>query len=320
MPKTGQAGNRTHHTFEQGLPVRTTRSVFFVKSCGRSQGTPVQSTQSTQAEFEIGHVLEPVGRPSGFVCTQAIVSRPPSNSGLAVARQRWWVEVEFNSEADIMIVEKCLAGSSVRLMELAGRFYIEDPVLRNEMEMDDVWRYATDGLVRLNSAIQLCCGHYVPARFLCGVELFQENFGQSFVATHIVHHGKRELEDILTFLRRDDTSFPRIVELCAKHADLGDAIYYFGASGEVWANLYKVCEIVEEYCGGKEGIFQRHWCSRKQWSRFKRTANHHESVGKFSRHARQRVHPPPNPMSGEQAKRLAAGLLRCWILELVERS
>ena len=52
----------------------------------------------------------------------------------AKARLRWWIHVRFNSDLDLMIFEKAVAGSEVRLVELDNNFYIEDPRIPDTAE------------------------------------------------------------------------------------------------------------------------------------------------------------------------------------------
>jgi len=182
--------------------------------------------------------------------------------------------------------------------------------------MGNVLGYVEERLPQLNSAVRLVCSHYVPARLLCVVELFNGGFGRSIVSTTMTHHGKLEYSEITAFLEAPDTNAPAIINLALRNGDVAEALYYFGLEDNVWANLYKVCEIVEESCGGREKLFQRGWCSRSSWRDFKRTANHQEAIGRFSRHAKMKTVPPSKPMSEAQAWIFAGQLLKSWVSEL----
>src|ERR1017187_4826794 len=51
-----------------------------------------------------------------------------------------------------------------------------------------------------------------------------------------------------------------------------------------------------------------------------RTANHQEAIGRFSRHARTKAVPPPNPLEEREARELIRKLLREWIQKLLGRT
>ena len=71
----------------------------------------------------IRHILEPVA--DFHVMTKI---RPSLRRGSPIdyvkANQRCWIEIRFNSELDPAIFEKAVKGSTVRLAEWKGRFFI----------------------------------------------------------------------------------------------------------------------------------------------------------------------------------------------------
>lgn len=236
----------------------------------------------------------------------------------AKANQRWWFEVLFDSELDLMMFGKAIRGSSVRMVELHGKYFIEDPSIPDSASMSEAESLIEEQLPRLSAAVKLVCPQCIAPRLICLVQLFPKGYGESIVSTKVVVHGKSELEVIAKFLGSPaNTEFAAIMKLCFENASVREALYYFGLAENTWANLYKVCEIIEDALGGKEQVIGRGWCSGTNWERFKRTANHQEAVGEFSRHARNKTVPPPNPMSVQEARLFALCLLQSWIHELV---
>ena len=265
----------------------------------------------------IRSIAPPVSNLQVFSSTNALPRRRKSRLNYAKANQRWWVGVRFNSEIDVMMFEKTIEGSPISLVEFGGEFYIQDPRIADSATMDAPFRYAKEELPRLNAAVKLLCPQYVPARFKCGVELFPEGHGQGIVSVDAFLHGANGRSAIIDFLEGPETVFPAVLDLCSRNADVGEALFYFGADGNTWANLYKICEIIQDYCGGKKELLDRGWCSRSNLERFNRTANHQEAIGLFSRHARARAVPPPDPMTVEEARGFTRELLDRWIHELL---
>jgi hypothetical protein len=65
--------------------------------------------------------------------------------------------------------------------------------------------------------------------------------------------------------------------------------------------------------GGDKGIStDMGLCSKNQLERFKRTLNHQEAIGAFSRHARSDHAPPPDPMMLDEALEFVLSLVRGW--------
>jgi hypothetical protein len=53
------------------------------------------------------------------------------------------------------------------------------------------------------------------------------------------------------------------------------------------ANLYRTYEVIADRFGGDDGVVNKlKGCSNNELERFKRTVNHQEAIGAFSRHAR----------------------------------
>ena len=66
----------------------------------------------------------------------------------AKARQRWWIQVRFNSDIDLMNFEKAITGSEIRLVELKDNFYVEDPRIPDTAEMGEAFRLAENLLAQ----------------------------------------------------------------------------------------------------------------------------------------------------------------------------
>jgi hypothetical protein len=236
----------------------------------------------------------------------------------AKARQRWWIQVRFNSDIDLMIFEKAVGGSEIRLIELKDNFYLEDPRIPDTANMRQAFRLAENVLAQVNGATQVSCRHFQLARFEAMIEVFENGTGRGIVASDFLVHGSSDYPAIGSFLTDARAPIQSMLPVWKSDKDVQDALFYLGAEGNAWANLYKACEIVEDRVGGHaKVVFQKGWCSRSEWERFHRTANHQEAIGLFSRHARSRVMPPPDPMTAAEARHFVGGLMKEWIQSLI---
>jgi hypothetical protein len=262
----------------------------------------------------IKYIVKPVTNVSVF-STMNRTFRQPKFQEYVKANQRWWVELRFNSEIDLALLEKAVATSPVRLIEFQGSYYIEDPVIPDQADMSQAFRYEVEGLPRLNAAVSVVCPEFIPARFVCVVKLLEDGHGESVVSVDLVVHGTNQLEAVDRFLNGSQSDFGRVRDLMSRDSDVNEALLYFGADANPWANLYKACEVVQDRFGSQ--IVTQGWCSRTNWERFNRTANHQEVIGAFSRHARSKVAPPANPMTLNEARSVVRDLLHGWIQHLL---
>jgi hypothetical protein len=248
--------------------------------------------------------------------SNSTITRSGPKLNYAKANQRWWIHVEFNSNIDLYIFEKALKDSEVRLVELCSAFYIEDPRIPDEADMAQAAHLADTFVAQLNGATRLLCPQFNGARKESMVELFEDGTGRGIADVELHLHGTSDFPEIQAFLAGETAPIRSILHCLKSNEDVQEALYYLGAEGNAWANLYKVSEIVEDHAGRSQAIAKKGWCSKSEWARFRQTANHQEAIGRFSRHARSRAVPPLNPMSIVEARLFAGKLVKRWLESL----
>lgn len=235
------------------------------------------------------------------------------------SNQRWWIEIRFTSEADIAVFQKSVNDSVVRLVEFQERFFIEDSRIADSEETSRVFQYAKEALPRLNAAIRLLCPEYIPAEFVCVVELFENGQSKACASSDMfTMRGIDSYHRIVAYLNGPEARLDRILEIPDDDRDVRDALYYAGSRENAWFNLYKTYEIIASRVDGQKGMVGRGWASRNQLERFTRTANHQQATGSFSRHARLPQAAPEDPMTVFEAQALVEELLRRWINEVLQ--
>jgi hypothetical protein len=87
-----------------------------------------------------------------------------------------------------------------------------------------------------------------------------------------------------------------------------------------WAAAYSAMETIDEdlrsHCLGGRDLG---WWTRKERTRFDRTANSVHILGSRSRHSRRRVQPPPDPMRSTEASWFVRAAVARWIAWLIEQ-
>lgn len=242
--------------------------------------------------------------------------RLSQNLDYAKARQRWWIQVRFNSDVDLMILEKAITGSEIRLVQLEDKFYLEDQRIPDTADIGEAYRLAECVLAQVNGATQVLCRHFKGAQCECMVELLGNGTGRGIAKFEMVVHGISDYPAIEFFLKGGPAPIRAMLSVWKSEKDIQDALFYLGAEGNIWANLYKACEIVEDHVGTSKLLLDKGWCPESEWKRFRRTANHQEAIGLFSRHARSKTVAPTDPMSVTEAKYFVGGLVSSWIQSL----
>jgi hypothetical protein len=97
-----------------------------------------------------------------------------------------------------------------------------------------------------------------------------------------------------------------------KDPTVAHALRLRGAPQADWFRLYKVWEVIEADVGGD--VYSRGWATKSEAGRFTRTANSAAALGDAARHAKDRSHPPRNPMTLEEATNFIDRALRLWLL------
>lgn len=234
------------------------------------------------------------------------------------ASRRWWIYVEFHSVEDALMFRKGVSGAGVRLIDFKDRFFIEDSRISDEDNLSIPERYVSEDLPRLFAAVTIICPHFSPPRVVGWAKVTDK--GVVECAGRIISvrvHTVEEFPDIVSFLRGPDTNLGDILQLVSENGDLSKALYFLGAEGNPWVNLYKVHEIIQQSRHDIGAANEPRWCSAKQETRFTRTANHEEASGVFSRHARPNCDPPANPMSINEAFALIREMVANWISYLL---
>jgi hypothetical protein len=130
-------------------------------SYGPEKGEALEPIKRGNGGRTVRYVVPPVSNPAVFISTKELLNRPSKQLDHTQANQRWWFGVQFDSEADIMMFEKAVSGSPVRLVEMEGRLYVEDPAVPDTATMGNVLGYVEERLPHLNAAVRLVCPHSV---------------------------------------------------------------------------------------------------------------------------------------------------------------
>ena len=239
--------------------------------------------------------------------------------------KRLLIELLFNSDIDLALFERFIYGSPIRIAEYAdpvgspSRIFMIDSRIPDDASQDDVWRWAKEELPRIQAAISVECPHYHPATVRCLIELFPGGKAAAIPPPLPMKVDGTDSAPAINRILQGSADFLNpYLQKCETDDDFKEGMMYCGQAlgfegANQWANLYRTYEIVADRFGGDDGIINKlKGGSEADLKRFKRTVNHQEAIGAFSRHARVNYQPPPNPMPFDTAVRFVLGLMGFW--------
>ncbi len=195
-----------------------------------------------------------------------------------------------------------------------GRFFLESSTFEEFDSAAEVISEAAELLVRINGAARLAFPSFEPVSV---GHVYRENeAGKEIYVYEEALVRSREKASVVV----SSTGEPKEVEpapldpwiACAKRDRAVNKVLRLLALPNVgWHELYKILEVVEDE--GASDLIGGPQIPKSEISRFTQTANSYLALGDAARHARERVPPPPNPMTPDNARDLILRLARLWV-------
>jgi hypothetical protein len=188
--------------------------------------------------------------------------------------------------------------------ERGERYYLTSPTLDVLHDAKAVASQASKLLDQWNGAARLVTGIVGP------VSVQQ--------VSHRDHHGRQSAAMSFTFRvlppesSESEQALHKLLQLSAD-PEVSRVLGLCGKGNIDWVNAYRVFEVIEEACGGIDGVAAKGWASKAAMRRFKHTANHPEATGDSARHGMLGGIPPANPMSAEEASALMSTIIDSFL-------
>lgn len=239
--------------------------------------------------------------------------------------RRYLIELRFRSDVDLALFERFIQYTSMRLIEYDPegrgkvRFFVTDNRIDESVGWDAPWTWANEELPRIGAAIAIHFPQFVLPQCRCVIDLRAANGHIHAMPPPIKAKvvGKVNLPTLTSILQNpSSTELMGFLKKCEEDADFQEAAMYCGQAVDIetenpWACLYRAYEVVADRFGGDKALIAS-FCSKSQLERFKRTLNHQEAIGAFSRHARLNHQPPSDPIKFEEALEFVLSLVKYW--------
>ena len=96
---------------------------------------------------KIRGVVPPVSNLQVKIETRNIVERIAPKLIEVETRQRWWLEVEFILDLDMIVLEHVVAGSKIRFIEFQNAFYIEHLGMPDSLQFYEAYVTCLENLI-----------------------------------------------------------------------------------------------------------------------------------------------------------------------------
>jgi len=183
--------------------------------------------------------------------------------------------------------------------------------------MDMAQKRAEELLISINAGIKLELGAHNPIKIKTGVQIDEKGEERKFIFLNCPFHVRDTLTiHTITCDGKKSVSNPAepiisINTIAQLDAQVKMVCQYIGQDFDSWGNLYKIFEVIES-----DGFppIQRDGQYKKMSDRFRRTANSFSASGLDSRHSKDTIPPPKNPMSITDAKIFIKTIFHEWLV------
>ncbi len=204
-----------------------------------------------------------------------------------------------------------------------GYYYLRSSDLNELDEPDAVRERAFKFIELVNGATKLYTrGSYRPVEFDVVTRIDDSGNRHHHITLSATVEGRSrmtgklivgDMGETMDVLRPPSGADP-LVNLADQNEKVADALRFY-ARGD-WFNLYKAWEVVRDAAGGETELIKKDWATKAQRRRFTGTAQSRAVLGDEARHAIEKVQPPKNPMSLEEAQAFVRSAIEAWVRTL----
>jgi hypothetical protein len=204
-----------------------------------------------------------------------------------------------------------------------GHYYLRSSDFDQMSEPDAVSERAQDLIAHMNGAVRLLSGvSYRPVEFDVVTRVDDDGKRHHHMTLSATVEVRSRMTGTLIVgetgetmdVLRPPSGVDSLVNLADQNEKVADALRFYARSD--WINLYKAWEVVRDAAGGETELIKKGWATKAQRRRFTGTAQSRAELGDEARHASEKVQPPKNPMSLEEAQAFVRSVVEAWVRTL----
>ena len=227
--------------------------------------------------------------------------------------KEWLIEITSDTNLDMDAFRKAIQLSGIETLAQQGRTFVRTERVQHLAHPGEVKKVGEELLEVLNGIVGVECPHYTGVKLKGLIRVFQDGTSQGIVDAPFSVLGLHEVRKLREYIETATSQAKAMDGLAYSDENVREALRVFSLRDDPFMNLYKVFEIVRDDVGGVDAIAHHFGISKAKIKHFTGTANHSESIGRQSRHARSKGTPVKLPMSSGDARELIRSMMQGWI-------
>jgi len=223
---------------------------------------------------------------------------------------KWLVRLE-GSSSDFELVSKELNTDYARLEQNNDIHYLSSINFDSLIDPNDVLTKATELLAIIKSIFKHKCDYFLDVD-ISGINRMESDgrITQFILPIGILSEQRFGMTRVIsnTMSSQDSSEIESMLGKILQNPKATKANRLYELYDHNWDNLYKIFEVIQSDVGGS--IVTDNWATQRELDRFTQTANSEQAIGDVARHGHNRISPPSDPMSLDEAKSLIDKILK----------
>ena len=230
----------------------------------------------------------------------------------------WFVELR-GREQNLNEIKQLAGRSDVHLVKSYRCLRLEFPGFSETASPDEVLRKAEEEVALLNALGRLFVDEWYDllAGVLC-VRPRNAPYATGLRLVGALRYHRRSPTRPLSRANLEGATGNRPIDRTYRSCEVDPIVRQIlrlvGSTDESFRQLYVILEILERASGGSRALAEKKWKPRKDFRRFRRTANSSSILGDDARHGTEITAPPRDPMGLEEGQAFIRELVTSWLL------
>jgi hypothetical protein len=228
--------------------------------------------------------------------------------------REWLLEITSDANLDMDAFRKAIQFPGIETFSQLTRTFVRTDRVQHLSHPGEVKEIGEELLEVLNGIVRVECPYYRGIKLKGLIRVFQDGTSQGIVDKSFEVYGLNEIKSFREYIGSATSHAEAMDALANSDGNVREALRVFSLRDDPFMNLYKVFEIIREDLGAIDAITHHLGISKARIKHFTGTANHSESIGRQSRHARSNGVPVKMPMPPSDARELLRSMMCGWIM------
>lgn len=236
-----------------------------------------------------------------------------------------WMVYVAGDDFDLKELSKSLSLPELCLVKEGDQYYLKSTEFSQLKNADEVRDKAEEILTLINGASKLALGTRKPLTTGVVLKIHDDGSREGFVSVsdsatlrEAISVTKISSDGSVQEINQADP-IPEWIKVSQNDENVAKVLRLLSNFSYDWVNLYRIYEVAEDDVGEIAKINQEGWATETAIRLFKHTANSVGAIGDQARHGKERMQPPPKPMTFSEAKSLIEAILHNWLRSKIQK-